>query len=123
LGATMNDPVNDSVNDSRLTLYWRADKPIPDEYNIFIHLLDDRGQLLGQMDGTPYANRYPLWAWQPGQIIEDRRDLTGTQIDLAQVHSIAVGVYHPATGERLAAVDANGNPLPNNALIITWQKQ
>jgi hypothetical protein len=123
LGASVNDPVNDSVNDPRLTLYWSADKPITDEYNIFIHLLDDRGQLLGQMDGTPYSNRYPLWAWQPGQIIEDRRDLTGTQIDLAQVHSIAVGVYDPATGERLAAVDANGNPLPNNALIVTWQKQ
>jgi hypothetical protein len=103
----------------QLTLYWRTDRPIAGDYSIFIHLLDTQGQVVGQIDGTPYDNRYPLWAWQPGQIIEDRRSLT-EQIDPIHVDAIAVGVYDLDTGERLAAVDANGNALPNNAQIIPW---
>ena len=106
------------TNKAHLTLYWRVDAPIAGDYSIFVHLLGEESQLLGQLDGTPYANRYPLWAWQPGQIIEDRRDLAATQIDLTQLHSVAVGIYDPATGQRLAAVDAEGNPLPDNAQII-----
>ncbi len=74
--------------------------------------------MLGQLDGTPYANRYPLWAWQPGQIVEDTRDLAAANVDLAQLHAIAIGVYDPATGERLAATDGDGNPLANNAQRI-----
>jgi hypothetical protein len=106
------------MKNAQLTLYWRADAPVASDYSIFVHLLDEQGQLLGQLDGTPYANRYPLWAWQPGQIIQDQRDLAAAQVDLAQLHSVAVGIYDPATGQRLAAVDAEGNLLPDNAQII-----
>ena len=104
-----------------LTLYWRADAPVSGEYSIFVHLLDAEGQILGQMDGLPFANRYPLWAWRPGQFIEDRREVAATEVDLAQLQRIAVGVYDSVTGDRLAATDGDGNPLANNAVMISWE--
>jgi hypothetical protein len=103
-----------------LTLYWRAVQPPAGDYTIFVHLLDGSGQLLGQLDGAPYNNRYPLRVWRPGATIEDRRDLTATDVDLSQVAQIAVGVYDPATLARLPAVDDAGSPLPDNALILPW---
>ena len=74
-----------------LTLYWRANAPVSDEYSIFVHLLDANGAMVGQVDGLPFANRYPTWAWRPGQIIEDRRDLAATEFDMTQLHAVAVG--------------------------------
>ena len=101
-----------------LTLYWRANAPIPEDYAIFVHLLDANGQMLGQLDGLPFGNRYPTTAWRPGQIIEDRREIAASGLDPAQVDAVAVGIYHPVTGERLRATDEAGNALVNNAVVI-----
>jgi hypothetical protein len=111
------------ANGEVLTLYWRTDTPVTNDYTLFIHLLDQDGYLVGQLDGLPYDNRYPMWAWQPGQIIEDRRNLAEAQIDLTRVRSIAVGAYNRITEERLPAVDAGGSTLPNYALTIAWEKK
>ena len=101
-----------------MTLYWRANAPIPEDYAIFVHLLDANGQMLGQLDGLPFGNRYPTTAWRPGQIIEDRREIAASGLDPAQVDAVAVGIYHPVTGERLRATDEAGNALVNNAVVI-----
>lgn len=61
-----------------------------------------------------------LWAWRPGQIIEDRRDVAATGVDPNTINVIAIGIYHPAQDTRLVAVDANGVPLPHNAQLISW---
>jgi hypothetical protein len=103
-----------------LALTWRAAQPLAADYTIFVHLLDSNGQLLGQLDGAPYDNRYPLRTWRPGAVIEDRRDLTATGVDLSQVAQIAVGVYDPATLVRLPATDDSGSPLPDNGVILPW---
>ena len=116
--------VGTRIDGTTLTLYWRANSPVSDEYTIFVHLLDANGTMVGQVDGLPFANRYPTWAWRPEQIIEDVRDLAAPEFDgefdIAQIQAIAVGLYLPATGERLTALDTQGNQLPNNAQIIEW---
>jgi hypothetical protein len=109
------------TEDGALTLYWRANIAVSDDYTIFVHLLDANGELLGQLDGLPFDNRYPIWAWRLGQIIEDKRDVAATGLD--QIHAIAVGFYDPATDQRLAATDEQGNTLPNNAVIIPWSEK
>jgi hypothetical protein len=103
-----------------LTLYWRSDAPLPAGLSIFVHLLDADGQLIGQLDGVPYAGRYALDAWRPGQVIEDRRDLADAGIDPAQVSTVAVGVYSVADGVRLPALDAGGARLTDDALRLPW---
>lgn len=97
-----------------VTLYWQTAEPLAQDYSIFVHLLDANGAMLGGIDGAPYQNQYATSAWMPGQVIEDARVVSGfTGID-----HLAVGVYLPATGERLPAVDEAGAPLPDNALRI-----
>ncbi len=101
-----------------VTLYWQTDIPLPQDYSIFLHLLDAKGELIGQVDGTPYQNQYPTTAWRPGQVIEDVRSLAERMEAVNQINQIAVGVYDPSTGVRLEAIDEAGHALPNNALII-----
>ncbi len=106
-----------------ITFYWRATTPIAEAYSIFVHLLDENGAMVGQADGLPYGNRYPTWAWRPGQIIEDRRDLVAAGFDPARLHTVAVGIYVPATETRLTARAEDGAPLAHDALMIPWAKE
>jgi hypothetical protein len=111
--ATYSSTINES-----LALYWQTSRPIAHDYSIFVHLLDQQGNLLGQKDGAPYEGLYPLRNWQPGQIIIDRRQLPELGKTMTQLDTLAIGVYDPVTGERLPATDAQGKPLPNNRFIL-----
>ncbi len=97
-----------------LRLLWRTDQPIERDLSVFVHLLDAQGQLVAQADGVPYNGLYPLPNWRPGQFITDDRplDVTGRPV------AIVIGLYDPATGERLPARNAAGQPLPDNAFTL-----
>ena len=101
-----------------IRLIWQTETLISQDYSIFVHLLDAQGTLIGQVDGTPYQNQYPTSAWRVGQVIEDVRSLAGVVADPALIKQLAIGVYDPVSGARLAGVDRAGQPLPNDALII-----
>ena len=105
-----------SMHDNIVNLVWQTDHPPVENYSIFVHALDHEGQLITQADGVPYDGLYPLPQWQPGQLIQDRRPLDP---DGNQISRLAIGIYDPATGQRLSAVDSAGQPLPDNSVIIT----
>ncbi|HXV98911.1 MAG TPA: hypothetical protein VEC93_10865, partial [Anaerolineae bacterium] len=107
-----------STDHHTLTLHWQTNQLIDQNYSIFIHLLDADGKLLAQADGAPYADLYPLTHWQPGQIITDSRQFASLLPHPADLAAIAIGIYNSTTGERLAATDANNQPLPHNSFIM-----
>jgi hypothetical protein len=101
-----------------LVLYWKTNVSLTQDDNIFIHLLDADGNVLAQADGVPYNGDYPLPNWRPGQVIVDAR-LVGTLLENgSRLHKIAIGIYNPATGERLPVTGDTGNPLPDNVLLL-----
>ncbi len=103
----------------QVTLFWQATTAIPRDYQIFIHLLDASGAKVGQLDAAPYANLYPTSAWRPGQIIADKRAFGAGVADAQRIRRLAIGLYDPTNGQRLAATDEHGQPLPDNALYIS----
>jgi hypothetical protein len=107
-----------NFSDGSLMLVWQTAQPLAQNYIIFIHLLDAEGKLLAQADGVPYAGLYPLPHWRPGQVITDTRSLGALLPGGSQLKAIAIGIYDPATGERLVTIDAAGNNLPNNSFIL-----
>lgn len=102
----------------QMKLYWQANATVNEEYSIFIHLRDQEGSIIGQLDSAPYNNRYRTPDWRSQQLIEDVRSVADVLRDFTQVHQIAIGVYLPATGERLPASNAQGEPLADNMLLI-----
>ena len=102
-----------------LSLYWRASGPLPYDYTVFVHGLDARGQTLLGADGPPAGGRFPSSLWAAGELIEDRRPLSlpaGTSA--AALRALRVGLYLPASGERLAARDAAGQAWPDEAIVL-----
>lgn len=98
-----------------VTLAWESVAPLPADYTVFVHAYDAEGHLLSTGDGPPYAGRFPTSLWQPGDRILDIHTLPVPEED--EIARVAVGLYHPETGERLPATLA-GEALPDYAVII-----
>jgi len=100
--------------DNTISLIWQTTTSIEQNYSIFVHLLDAEGTLIEQVDGVPYQGLYPLPNWLPNHPILDTRTLP----QLEGIRQIVIGIYDPATGQRLPAVDEIGQPLPNDSYHI-----
>jgi hypothetical protein len=87
-----------------VTLYWRAEAPLDTRYTAFVHALDAAGGVRAQVDQVPAGGARPTTGWLPGEVIADAYALP-----LAAARALEVGLYDPATGERLGAVTL---PLP-----------
>jgi hypothetical protein len=59
-----------------ITLYWQATAPVGEDWTTFIHLLDEDGDKVGQVDQPPGDGFYPPSAWQPGLLIADQYELS-----------------------------------------------
>jgi hypothetical protein len=58
-----------------ITLYWEATTPVGQDWTTFIHLLDENGEKVGQVDQPPGDGYYPPSGWQPGLLVADQYEL------------------------------------------------
>ncbi len=91
-----------------LTLYWQALAPLARGYTVFTHLLDGEGRIWGQKDNPPQGGSFPTTDWSAGDIIVDRYLIPLAPRTPPGRYQIEVGMYDPATGERLPVFDRQG---------------
>jgi 4-amino-4-deoxy-L-arabinose transferase-like glycosyltransferase len=109
-------PVGDTVS---LTLYWQALSPMEFSYSVFTHLLGSANEIVGQKDGVPQDGAYPTTLWEPGEVITDTY-IIGIHPDVAPgTYPLEIGMYRPETGVRLAVIDATGQPLPDDRILLS----
>ncbi len=101
-----------------LTLYWRAREEVEESYAVFIHLLDDQGNIQGQQDGVPVEGMYPTSSWLGGEIVADRHRIPIAITAPAGHYRLAVGMYQWDSLERLNAVDADGHSWPESQIVL-----
>jgi 4-amino-4-deoxy-L-arabinose transferase-like glycosyltransferase len=100
----------------RVSLWWKALAAPDKDYTVFVHLLDDDGQLVGTGDGPPLWGGFPTRTWQFGDGILDEH-VVPLSPDLAPGdYAITVGWYDPATGARLPLV--RGVQQAGDAVIV-----
>jgi hypothetical protein len=58
-----------------ITLYWQADAQVPRNWKVFVHLLDERGERVAQVDRVPLEPIYPPVKWRAGQLLADQYEL------------------------------------------------
>ncbi len=102
----------------RIALYWRAVQPPPDDYTVFVHVLDDEMQMLAQGDGKPVYGFHPTEAWQAGEVIRDVHVMTLDPGIVRQNARVQVGMYAADSGERLPVTLASGEAAPQRALRL-----
>ncbi|MCB9079076.1 MAG: DUF2079 domain-containing protein [Anaerolineaceae bacterium] len=106
-------PVTEAGPDLVVTLHWRALSPMPQNYNVFVHLVDAEDQLITQHDGEPWWELpLPTSTWQPGETLRDRHVLA-LPADLPPgTYRLQAGVYYWEDLERLPVLE-NGVPVNN----------
>ena len=83
-------------------LYWRAlQTGAKRSYTVFVHLLDEAGNIASQHDGPPAMGELPTTIWVAGEIIADEHRLSLPQGLRPGRYRIVVGLYDPATMARL----------------------
>jgi 4-amino-4-deoxy-L-arabinose transferase-like glycosyltransferase len=102
------------VGEWGITLYWQAKGHPSRDYTIFVHLVDEKGNIVAQGDGQPLGGDYPTGVWVPGELVVDRHHMV---LGAAVARPMAghrerlhwrVGLYCLASMERLPAYGPDG---------------
>jgi hypothetical protein len=72
--------------------------PFKEDYAVFIHVVDDDGQMIGSADHAPPT---PTREWKPGSTIEYKRPDYAPISDYVGEATFVVGLYSKSSGERV----------------------
>ncbi|MCC6191533.1 MAG: hypothetical protein IT318_21110 [Anaerolineales bacterium] len=103
-----------------LTLAWGALTAPGRDYKFFVHLFNQAdGFVAKQVDAMPRDFAYPTALWVAGEVVTDTVSFDLSDLAPGQ-YGVAVGWYDPSSTnlDRLAAVDARGEPLPDNRVVL-----
>ncbi len=102
-----------------LTLYWEAlaNGSPGGDYVVFAQLLDSHGRLVGQHDGVPVYGTRPTSGWLRGEYLIDEHPMTFREPYTGPVR-IQVGLYNPASLERLGTGDGSDAVLLPPELMV-----
>jgi hypothetical protein len=103
----------------RLTVHWRALAAMDTSYTVFAHLVGPDGKIWGQKDSVPVDGTRPTTGWLTGEVIADRYEIPLRADAPPGDYVLEVGLYDAATGARLQAVDASGQRLLDDRIILT----
>ncbi len=84
-----------------LELIWLANDEVDKSYHVFVHLVDENGQIVAQTDGQPARWTRPTTGWAQGEYITDAHALSLSQGVSIDNLSLRVGLYDPDSGDRL----------------------
>jgi len=118
LGYHLETPETAPGGHVALTLYWHARQRVTTDYTVFVHLLDEKGEIRGQCDSWPVNGAYPTTLWSPEKVIVDTCVLPVNGDALPGRHRLAVGLYDLATLQRLPALDGDGRQLDGDRLLL-----
>ena len=100
-----------------LTLYWQVSRALGKDYTVFVHLLGNDEDLMGQGDGPPLDNAYPTSFWSAGETLADTHHLRISPDAKPGKHRIVVGLYDAASGQRLPVLDDKGQVTGDRILV------
>jgi hypothetical protein len=89
-----------------LELQWSTNTQLPTDYTVFVHVLDQNGQLVAQSDLQPGGGYTPTSSWPIGQPITDRHGVILPPTLSPGTYQIAIGLYG-SDGARLKASDGS----------------
>lgn len=84
-----------------VTLDWIVKQPTAESLSVFVHLIDESGELVAQADGTPRNGYYPTTHWAAGEAFSDRYVLNTPADVQSGRYTVRVGFYAPETFIRL----------------------
>jgi hypothetical protein len=108
-GYTLSTPRVQPGDILQLDLFWRTAAPVSERYKVFVHVLDQNGQIVAQTDREPGAGQQPTTNWESNKSIVDRYGVSIPEDAAPGTYAIQVGLYGFA--EKRLPVSAGGDAL------------
>jgi hypothetical protein len=103
-----------------LILYWRPAQSISRNYTVFAHLIAADGQMVAGYDSQPQRGRAPTTTWRAKQLLVDSIVIPIDETVPRGKYTVRLGLYHFPTMQRLAVLDARGQPLTDAVAIASF---
>jgi hypothetical protein len=84
-----------------LSLVWRPEEALANDYKLFVHLAGQDGRPVAQWDGLPCFNMARTSQWPVGQPLPDHVLMRIPDDMQPGEYSLLIGLYDGASGERL----------------------
>jgi uncharacterized membrane protein len=111
-GYDLREAVRAPGSPLEVTLHWHVLQTPDKDYHSFVHLLDKDGKVIAQHDGPPGDGKLPALGWLPSEYLTDTH-LLQLPFDLPDgVYRLGVGLYDPATSQRLGERILLEEPVP-----------
>jgi hypothetical protein len=92
--------------------YWQGMSDMDQLYFVFVHLVDEQGQIVVQQDKGPgLRGKEPTTSWLPGEVIPDPLDLALPPGLSPGRYTLRLGMYLPPQGSRLPVLDDAGKQI------------
>lgn len=100
----------------QLDLFWRTDAPLNERYKVFVHVLDQKGQIVAQTDREPGGGQNPTTNWKSNELIVDRYGVLIPEDTPPGTYRLEIGLYD-FEGTRLP-VSAGGDALQLSSIEV-----
>jgi hypothetical protein len=89
-------------SDMTVTLYWTPLTQMPEDYHVFVQVVNAAGERVQGSDHRPGDVFYPTSAWQAGDLLADRHVMSLPPTLPAGSYTLLAGVYRYPAMTRLA---------------------
>jgi hypothetical protein len=100
-GYTLKPSIPKPGSPLTITLVWKGLVEIPVSYRVFVHLVDEDGEILVQSDAEPATWTRPTTGWAPGEYVIDSHTLLLPEGLIIDNLILRVGIYDAVTNNRL----------------------
>ena len=106
----------------RLTLYWQAQAVPAENYQIFVHVVDEDGQIVQQDDSGPVEGHYPTGQWRTETLIADPHVIPFESPLPEGAYAVRVGMYRLSDGVRLPVTPADDRVADNSVTLYAFTR-
>jgi hypothetical protein len=100
-----------------LLLFWRALQPLDKDYTVFVHWLDETGQMVVGFDAMPRGGNVPTSSWHANRLVADAILMPLAEVPAGKNYRLAIGLYYAPTLERVNVVGATGKVIGDTFII------
>lgn len=104
-----------------VTLTWHALEQMEKPRTVFLHLVDERGEIVAESNAQPLDGEFPINGWVRGDWIRDLKQL-GLESVAPGTYRLEVGVWDEETWQRLGVYDRDnqlfGDRLDVGSIVV-----
>ncbi len=102
-----------------LTLYWQGLAPMQQSWSVFVHLLDQAGNIKAQQDQLPGGGQFPTTGWLPQEYLADSYHLPIPADTPPGRYRLEIGLYDANDFSRLPVVES-GQARNDHVILESW---